>query len=143
MFISGNILDRRKIRFKSLKETYTKLTEAINKGKNDSIVVDATIQRFEFTFELMWKVLKDYIEYLGFNDLPQGPKSILQFAFKNGIIENEEAYSNMLVDRNSTTHIYDEKMATHIFENIKKYHVKYIKKVIDYLEKEKYLSSFS
>lgn len=101
--------------------------------------MDGVIQRFEFTFELMWKVLKDYLENIGFNDFLQGPKGVLQFAFKNGMLHDEKTYSDMLEDRNSTTHLYDEKLADKIYINIKERYVNAIEKVIEYLEKEEYL----
>ena len=88
----------------------------------------------------MWKVLEDYIEYLGFSDFSQGSKGVLKFTFKNNIINNEQVYSDMLIDRNSTTRLYDEKLAQNIFKIIKDKYVKTIKNLINNLEKEQYLS---
>ena len=144
--MNDNMMDKKGIRYNSLKDAFNRLKEVlheytINKNKSlEKIFVDATIQRFEFTFELMWKVLKEYMENVGFSDFAQGPKGVLKFALKNGIIDDEQTYSDMLTDRNSTTHIYDEKLANQIFENIKERYVKAIEDVITYLEKEKYLS---
>ena len=117
-----------------------KLKEALEIEAPDEVQIDGIIQRFEFTFELMWKVLKEYMENVGFSDFTQGPKGVLKFALKNGIIDDEQTYSDMLTDRNSTTHIYDEKLASQIFENVKERYLKAIEDVIKYLEKEKYLS---
>lgn len=144
--MNDNLIDKKEVRYNSLKDAFNRLSELLNEDiskQNDIIkkgIIDGIIQRFEFTFELMWKVLKDYMESIGFSDFSQGPKGILKFAFKNGIIEDEKAYSDMLNDRNTTTYIYDEKIALKIYNNIKAKHIKSIEKVIKYLEKEKYLS---
>jgi len=90
--------------------------------------IDATIQRFEFTFELFWKFLKDM-----FND--QGlelnyPKEVLRQAYKNKIIDDEEIWIEMLKDRNLTSHTYDQILADEIFARIKTY-VPVIKKAFN------------
>lgn len=81
--------------------------------------VDATIQRFEFTFELSWKFLKDYF-------LDQGiflnyPKEVLKQAFSTGLIDDEQLWVKMLLDRNMTAHTYDEKLADEIYTRIRNY----------------------
>lgn len=81
--------------------------------------IDATIQRFEFTFELFWKCLKDWFSYNGL-DL-NFPKEILQEAYKTDFIENEKLWIEMLKDRNLTSRTYDEELADKIFARIKKY----------------------
>ncbi len=81
--------------------------------------VDATIQRFEFTIELFWKLLKILLESKGVEVLY--PKDVLNAAYKGHLIEDEEAWLNMLKDRNLTSHTYDEKLADLIYERIKTY----------------------
>lgn len=85
----------------------------------DRVNIDATIQRFEFTFELAWKFLKDYFQERGLN--LNYPKEIIQEAFSVGIIDNEKLWINMLHDRNMTPHTYDEKIADEIYMRIKNY----------------------
>jgi nucleotidyltransferase substrate binding protein (TIGR01987 family) len=84
---------------------------------NDRIIIDACIQRFEFTFELAWKLLKDFFAiqsiFLNF------PKEILKEAYAIGLIENEQLWLQMLNDRNLTAHTYNEKLADEIFLHIK------------------------
>lgn len=110
-----DFVDRKVERYNSFKKIYTRLVDLVNtdvSNQDDIIkkgIMDGVIQRFEFTFELMWKVLKEYMETAGFSDFVSGPKGILKFAFKNGIINDEEIFSKMLEDRNRTTHMYDEK----------------------------------
>lgn len=85
----------------------------------DRSTIDATIQRFEFTFELFWKFLKDFFEE---RDLKLNyPKEIIKEAYQVGLIHNETLWLQMLVDRNMTPHTYDEELANEIFIRIKQY----------------------
>lgn len=82
--------------------------------------IDLTIHRFEFTIELFWKALRKKLstEY-GVN--VNSPKPILQEAYQNQLIENEEIWLAMLNDRNLTSQTYKEALAHEIYENIKRY----------------------
>ena len=87
--------------------------------QEDRTNVDATIQRFEFTFELAWKFLKDYFLE---RDLEfHFPKEVIQQAFEVRLIDNEDIWIKMLKDRNMTSHTYDEKLADEIYIRIKSY----------------------
>ena len=81
--------------------------------------IDAAIQRFEFTIELFWKLLKNILASLGTE--VQYPKNVLQEAFKGHLINNEQLWLQMLEDRNITSHTYDEDLADQIFDRIKTY----------------------
>lgn len=81
--------------------------------------IDATIQRFEFTIEFVWQLLKAILEDQGVK--LQYPKEVLQTAFKGHLIDNEDTWLNMLRDRNLSSHTYDEKLADKIFANIQTY----------------------
>ncbi|MEG6615178.1 HI0074 family nucleotidyltransferase substrate-binding subunit [Peptococcaceae bacterium 1198_IL3148] len=59
-------LERLEFKLADLKKAYIKLNESINRDPyQDDIVLDAAIQRFEFTYELSWKLMKAYLEYNG------------------------------------------------------------------------------
>jgi len=62
-----------------------RLKEGINE-KDSDIVIDGILHRFEFTFELAWKTLKDYLEYQGIVSKIGSPREIIQEGFKQGII---------------------------------------------------------
>lgn len=83
------------------------------------ILRDGVIQRFEFTFELAWKSLKDYMVDQG-SDASEltFPKSVLRAAYAGGLISDEEAWLHMLDARNITSHVYDEKTAEEIADQI-------------------------
>lgn len=110
----------RKESYDALGEALDRLTEALSipLDKN-GIVIDATIQRFEFTFELFWKTLKKFLFKEGID--VKTPRETLQTAYQLKWIHHEKHWLNMLNDRNETSHIYDEAMAKRIYKNIKTY----------------------
>lgn len=75
------------------------------------------IQGFEFTHELAWNVLKDYLEEQGFVDII-GSKNATRQAFKNGLIEDGEAWMDMIKARNLTSHTYNIAVAEAIVSDI-------------------------
>jgi nucleotidyltransferase substrate binding protein (TIGR01987 family) len=85
----------------------------------DRSTIDATIQRFEFTIELFWKLLKAILKEKGAES--QYPKDVLKEAYLGHLIDHEDIWLSMLKDRNLTSHTYDEKLADEIYERIKKY----------------------
>ncbi|TYP50918.1 nucleotidyltransferase substrate binding protein [Thermosediminibacter litoriperuensis] len=104
-------------RLKDFKKALKRLEEGINIEPSNEIIIDGVIQRFEFTFELAWKLVKDCLEYEGIE--AKSPRSAIREGFKAGIISDGEAWIEMLVDRNKTSHIYDEEEAKAIYNKIK------------------------
>lgn len=95
-----------------------RLNEAeYKKNKKNDLYRDALIKRFEFTFELSWKCLK---EYLFFNGVPvrDTPRDIIKTAYQRNLINNEKVWLLMMEDRNLTSHIYKEAQAVAIAEDI-------------------------
>lgn len=95
-----------------------RLKEALQE-KESEIVIDGTLHRFEFTFELAWKTMKDYLEYSGIIDGLGSPREIIKTAFANGIIEDGENWIKMMLARNSLSHLYDEGKSREIYLEIK------------------------
>ena len=102
---------------------YERLKEALNEEESE-IVIDGALHRFEFTFELAWKSLKAYLEYMGLTEKTGSPREIIQQAFKQGIIEDGESWINMMLSRNTLSHLYDEKASRDVFTRIKKEYIK-------------------
>ncbi len=75
------------------------------------------IQSFEFTHELAWNVLKDYLIDQGIADLI-GSKDATRSAFKNGLIAEGDDWMRMIADRNLSSHTYDQTTAQAIVDNI-------------------------
>ncbi|MGH4123729.1 MAG: nucleotidyltransferase substrate binding protein [Clostridium sp.] len=106
-------------KYENFKNALNRLKEGILKlDEENDLLRDGLIQRFEFTFELAWKTLKAYFEDEGLIGL-NSPKSVLREAYSAGIISDDELWLKMLNDRNSTSHIYSEQVATEICNNIK------------------------
>ncbi len=99
-----------------------RLKEALQEKEND-IVIDGTLHRFEFTFELAWKTIKDYLEYSGIVDGVGSPREIIKTAYANGIIEDGENWIKMMLARNSLSHLYDEEKSREIYIEIKEIYI--------------------
>lgn len=120
------------IKLENFRKAFTKLEAIYLKPiTEDRAYIDATIQRFEFTFELAWKFLKEYFAEQG--KVLNYPKEILKEAFVADIISDEDLWLYMLADRNMTSHTYDEKLADEIYKRIKNY-VPVIKELLNTID---------
>ena len=114
-------LERIKDIYGDFKKALERLKEALGEDlSKGSIVVDGTIQRFEFSFELAWKLAKAILSHNGIE--VETPRLIIKEAFKANMIEAGQGWIDMLEDRNKASHIYDEKQAFIIYDKIKKAH---------------------
>jgi nucleotidyltransferase substrate binding protein (TIGR01987 family) len=104
-------------RFANYKKALTQLTKFIDKGKLNELEVQGLIQSFEYTFELAWKVLKDYLELQGYREII-GSKGAFREAFSVGLIAEEAVWGNMLKHRNLSVHCYDEAIANEIADAV-------------------------
>lgn len=77
----------------------------------DMVQKAGIIQLFEMSFELAWKLLKDFLEDQGFQEV-SSPRAALKKAFEVGLIQNGHHWMQLLEDRNLTSHTYDEDKAT-------------------------------
>lgn len=106
--------------------------EQIVQMEEDEIVRDATIQRFEFTFELGWKALRTFLKD-AHGIVCNSPKN----CFREGLILNlydasvTEKLLQMVDDRNETTHTYDENKAQVIFENIRNSYAHLLRSILE------------
>ncbi|MBI4238032.1 MAG: nucleotidyltransferase substrate binding protein [Deltaproteobacteria bacterium] len=100
-----------------LEQALQRLETALQSAADaDELKQDGVIQRFEFTFELLWKTLKRYLAYLG--QPTNNPRDTLKAAFREGLLAEETAYLAMLEDRNICTHVYDYATTRRIFQKI-------------------------
>lgn len=91
--------------------------------------------RFKIAFEAAWKALKAVLlEEHGID--VKSPKAVLQEAFQQEIIDDEEAWLKMLEDRNEITHVYDERTADHIYEDLKDAYFFILKKTMLQLKEQ-------
>lgn len=87
-----------------------KLSE--QRGLSD-LEAQGLIQGFEYTHELAWKTLKNFLEAQGIVNL-YGSRDTTRTAFRNGLIENGEVWMDMVEKRNLTSHTYDEETAAEV-----------------------------
>ena len=125
-------------KYMNLKKAYDRLVEVSNlyDGKND-IIRDSLIQRFEFTYELTHKTLKEFMRYLGVTLDNSFPRTIFKKAYVNNLISDELVWISLLEDRNSTSHIYNEKLVDEIATRIVNKYVVAIGELVGNLEKLK------
>lgn len=105
-------------RFDNYQKALTQLTKFIDRGDLNELEEQGLIQAFEYTYELGWKLLKDYLLYQGTQNI-YGSRDAIREAFAVGLIANGEGWMKMLQDRNRTTHTYNEEVAAAIANNIR------------------------
>lgn len=120
-------------RLEDYKKALLKLEEAL-KEQESEIVIDGVLHRFEFTFELAWKTMKDILEYQGVITKLGSPREIIQIAFKQNLIEDGEVWIEIMLSRNSLAHIYDELTSRRIYNDIKEKYIKQFEKLRENLE---------
>ncbi len=98
------------------------------------IVRDACLQRFEFSYELLWKTLKVFLEEIhGVRAV--SPRQVFKEAFALSIIDEELTFVEMIESRNTLSHTYNEEQATKIYEKCADY-LKAMKNVLAQLNKQ-------
>lgn len=111
---------RWKQRFNNYLKTLQTLTEAVELAQRrdlSNLEEQGMIQGFEFTHELAWNVLKDYLEEKGIVGII-GSKDATRLAFKNGLIDDGEAWMDMIKARNLSSHTYNQETADEIVGKI-------------------------
>jgi len=107
-------------RFQNFLKAFSLLEEAVIKYQNEGISdleEQGLIQRFEFTHELAWNVLKDYFEYQGNADIT-GSRDATREAFSKGLIDDGDGWMEMIKSRNKSSHTYNEETAKEIAKNV-------------------------
>lgn len=115
-------MERLKERLQVADRALSRLEEALMIGNPSSIERDATIQRFEFSFEALWKVAKEYLYRLEGLDVAS-PKGVIRSSRELGILDDQVTVFalTMADDRNLTVHTYNETLAVEIYNRIKSY----------------------
>ena len=113
-----------------------RLKEALNEEESE-LMVDAVLHRYEFTFELAWKTLKDYLEYLGVTMNTGSPREVIKESFAHELISDGEVWIKMMLARNSLSHLYDEETSREVYEEIKNEYIYQIEKLVETLEEVK------
>jgi nucleotidyltransferase substrate binding protein (TIGR01987 family) len=109
---------RWKERLQNFEKALKTLEEAAGRKNPDQLEQDGTIQRFEFTFELAWKTLKDRLIYEKIDVTL--PREVIKKGFQNKFIRDFDGWMEMLDYRNVTSHEYDEVKSGIVFQRIVK-----------------------
>ena len=105
-------------RLNNLGSAVGQLREGLAIRNPDNFHKQGVIKCFEYTFELAWKTLQDYLkEVTGYADV-KGPRPVLQQAFQDQIIKDGKLWFTMLESRNLSSHIYDAAEIETIFMRI-------------------------
>ena len=108
-------------RFNNYRKALARLGEAVALAEEralSDLEQQGLIQGFEFTFDLAWKTLQDYLRHHKRPNDNGGPNVIIEQALADGIIKGEEVWKAMKKSRDLTSHSYDGETADDIAENI-------------------------
>ncbi|WP_129595747.1 nucleotidyltransferase substrate binding protein [Anaerophilus nitritogenes] len=122
-------------RFENFHKAYGQLHNAILDFDQLSVLEkEGLIQRFEYTFELAWKTLKDYLESQEVE--VKFPREVIKAAFHYELIEDGEVWMDMLEKRNLLAHTYDEERFNFAVAKIKEEYYKAIAQIHSLLGKK-------
>jgi nucleotidyltransferase substrate binding protein (TIGR01987 family) len=102
---------RWKQRYENFSKAFGLLDEALKNGPGslNQLEREGVIQRFEYTFELAWKTVKDYLENAGVVFEEATPRKVLKSAYASGFLSEGQVWIDMLDQRNLLSHTYDRK----------------------------------
>ena len=107
-------------RFRNFSRAYSLLREALESQIEEltQLEREGVIQRFEYTFELSWQLLKDRMEYDGMAISPTTPRNVIREAASTGLIDDGETWIDMLTDRNRMSHTYNFATFEDVIRNV-------------------------
>lgn len=111
---------RWKQRFDNYSKAFAELRDIANLAVSrplSRLEQQGAIQCFEYTHELAWNVLKDYLEFQGHTGLV-GSRDSTREAFRRGLLQDGEVWMAMIKSRNTTSHAYDQEVADKIYAQI-------------------------
>lgn len=123
-------------KFDSFSNAVKRLNEAniaYRKDKDETLYQDSLIKRFEFTFELAWKALRDFLIEEGYALKIASPKGVISFSYQEGFLSDEKVWLDMLQARNGTAHDYDRILAAEIAEDISNKYSKELQKLCKFI----------
>jgi nucleotidyltransferase substrate binding protein (TIGR01987 family) len=126
-------------RFENFERAFFLLRSALENRAPEAfndLELEGLVQRFEYTFELAWKTLKDYLEQTGLV-LPQvTPSAVIKSAFAAKLIEDGQTWMDMLKHRNLMSHTYDDQKFRQAVAAIHDHYLKALGQVYRLLKKE-------
>lgn len=108
-------MSKREYQIENFKKSIIKLEEVLSL-KKDPIVRDSAIKRFEISYDLCWKLIKEYVRKEGLDC--NSPRECFKTAFQVKLIDYNNNFLKMIEDRNLTVHIYDENIADDVYSRL-------------------------
>ena len=109
--------ERWKQRFQNYEKAFLQLKRFIEKGKLNEFEEQGLIKCFEYSYELAWNLMKDYLLYQGIVGIT-GSRDAIRQAFNKGLISNGDTWMQMIGDRVLTVHTYNEETAEEVESKI-------------------------
>lgn len=109
-------MNKLEVQIQQFKNALTRLKEVVEMSKN-AVVRDSAIQRFEFTLDLAWKTIKTCLEEKK-GLICASPKECFREAYRQGLIDYDATWLELVDLRNETVHTYDEKTAERIYAQL-------------------------
>jgi nucleotidyltransferase substrate binding protein (TIGR01987 family) len=101
-------------RFANYQKALSQLRKFVDKGGLSDLEKQGLIKAFEYTFELAWNTIKDFLTYRGQAGEMYGSRDAIRRGFATGLISDGEGWMDMLQSRNRTSHTYNEETAEEI-----------------------------
>lgn len=121
-------------RFTNFEKSYKSLSKYIYEPIETELERAGIIQLFEISFELSWKLMKDYLEYQQL--IVKSPREAIKQAYQIELIDDGHIWLDALADRNLKVHTYDEELAKKLVQDISAIYYPQLKKLYEKLTKE-------
>lgn len=104
-------------RFSNYKRAFAQLSKFLDKTELNELEEQGLVQAFEYTHELAWKTLADFLKDRGNTEI-YGSRDASREAFNAGLITDGDVWMDMIKSRNLTSHTYNQEVVEEIVKNI-------------------------
>ncbi|MCD6543792.1 MAG: nucleotidyltransferase substrate binding protein [Flavobacteriaceae bacterium] len=123
---------RWKYRFENFSKSFKVLERSLEIESPSEVERGGVIQFYEMSFELAWKMIKDYLQEEGFE--VKSPRTAIKQGIQMELLGNPHKWMDALEDRNLTAHTYDEETAKRVYASIKNNYYPILRQLYDQLE---------
>lgn len=107
-------------RFANYRKALSQLKDVVELENPNRFEEQGLVKAFEFTYELAWNTLKDFLEYQGFTDII-GSRDTIRTAFQESLLTDGHLWMRMIESRNKTSHTYNEETVRDIVQDVRTY----------------------
>ena len=114
-------------RFRNYQKALRQLEKFLKETDLNELEEQGLIQAFEYTYELSWNVITDYLVFQGITEII-GSRDAFRMAFNRGLIEEGQVWMSMIESRIKSSHTYNEEIAKEILKEVReKYFALFLK----------------